>query len=128
MKAHEALARVRSLSNDDLLSGLNGLLSAGRKLIATVIAHLGEVEERRLHLLAGFGSMFAYCVGRLGMSEDEAYRRIEVARLARRCPRVLDALAGGHITLSVAALLNRHLTHANEQSLLVAVSGKTVAQ
>ncbi|HWO14487.1 MAG TPA: hypothetical protein VNN80_33510, partial [Polyangiaceae bacterium] len=85
-------------------------------------------EERRLHLLAGYGSMFAYCTARLGMSEDEACRRIDVARLARRFPLLLEKLAGGHVSLSVAALLKPHLTSANHGDLLAAVAGKTVQQ
>jgi hypothetical protein len=110
--------------------------------MAEVLAHLGEVEERRLHLLAGYGSMFAYCVSRLGMSEDEACRRIDVARLARRHPSLFPLLATGQISLSVAALLKPYLwiergsdeRHSNERAvgevdgLVAAVSGKTVQQ
>src|SRR6188768_2058331 len=94
-------SRVGALSDADLLSGLHGLLRACRQTTAQIIAHLGEVEARRLHLLAGHGSMFAYCVSRLGMSEDEACRRIDVARLARRFPLLLERLAGDQLSLSV---------------------------
>src|SRR5262245_45752259 len=96
---------VRGLSEGELLAGLSGLLSANRRSVALVLAHLAEVEERRLHLIGGYASLFAYCTVRLGMSEDEAYRRIRVARLARRFPSVLEQLASGQISLSVAALL-----------------------
>ena len=41
------------MSDEALLARLNGLLGSSRKLVALVVAHLGEVEERRLHLLAG---------------------------------------------------------------------------
>src|SRR5262245_49291331 len=105
----EELVCVRGLSDDALLDGLGGLLRSGRRWSAQVVAHLGEVEERRLHLIAGHGSLFAYCL-HLGMSEDEAYRRIEVARLVRRFPGVLERLAGGRISLSVAALLKPCIT------------------
>ena len=77
MESGEQLARVRALPDGELVSSLNGLLRASRRTVAEVIAHLGEVEERRLYLLAGHGSMFSYCVARLGMSEDEACRRID---------------------------------------------------
>ena len=117
---------MRALSNEALVTSLNGLLSSGRRLIALTVAHLGEVEERRLHLLAGHSSMFAYCTDRLGMSEDEAYRRIEVARLARGFPILLEMLAAGQVTLSVAALLKPYLTGDNHATLLEAVCGKTV--
>ena len=90
MHIDEHLARVRGLSDQDLLAGLSGVLGSSRKLTAILLAHLGEVDERRLHLIIGHGSLFAYCTGPLGMSEDEACRRIDVARLARRYPLLFD--------------------------------------
>ena len=128
MNIGASLDRLRTLSDDELLAGLNGVLGANRRLVALVLAHLAEVEERRLHLLAGYGSLFAYCTARLAMSEDEAYRRIRVARLARRFPGILALLATGEVTLSVVALLDSLLTEANHTALLAAVSGKTVAR
>ena len=74
------VARVRALSDQELLAGLSGVLGTSRQLTALLLAHLGEVDERRLHLIIGHGSLFAYCTGPLGMSEDEACRRIDVAR------------------------------------------------
>lgn len=120
--------QLRGLSNEALQASLGALVGTGRELTANVIAHLGEVEERRLHLLEGSRSMFDYCTVRLRMSEDEACRRIEVARLAVRFPMLLERLASGALSLSVAALLKNYLTEANHGTLLAAVSGKTVGQ
>ena len=128
MESGEELSGVRALSDGALLSGLSRLLGAHRKMAAQVVAHLGEVEERRLHLIGGFASLFAYCISELGMSEDEACRRIEVARLVRRFPPLFEKLAAGQISLSVAALLKSCLTEANQAGLLDAVSGKSVCQ
>jgi len=128
MDIGEEVVRARMLPDDALLASLVGILGSGRRLTALLVAHLGEVEERRLHLLAGYGSMFEYCTTRLGMSEDEACRRIEVARLARRFPLLYERLASGGVSLSVVALLRHSLTDANHAGLLDAVSGKTVAR
>jgi len=98
MELGAELARVRQLSDGELLSGLEGSLRASRRSVAEVLAHLGEVEERRLHLIGGFGSMFDYCLSRLHMSEGEAYRRIEVARLARRFPQLFEMLVRGELS------------------------------
>src|SRR5690349_11650598 len=110
MDLDDTLRRVRSLSDEALLLGLAHSLRTSRRAVADVVAHLGEVEERRLHLLGGHSSMFAYCSQRLGMSEDEAYRRIEVARACRSFPRLFELLAEGRVSLSVAALLKARLT------------------
>jgi len=61
--------RLEALSDRQLLDGLGAVLGSGRRLVAELVAHLGEVEERRLHLEAACSSMFSYCVHRLGLSE-----------------------------------------------------------
>ena len=128
MNVEEAVEGVRGLSDEELLAGLNRALGTSRRLVAWVLAHLAEVEQRRLHLLAGYSSLFAYCTLRLAMSEDEAYRRIRAAQLARRFPAVLERLASGEISLSVAALLEPYLTRDNHADLLAAVAHQTVAR
>ena len=122
MDIAEHVMRVRTLSDEDLQASLGAVVGTGRKLTALILAHLGEVEERRLHLLSGYDSMFDYCTRRLAMSEDEACRRVEVARLARRFPLLFERLASGAVSLSVAALLKHHLSEANQVALLAAVS------
>src|SRR6187551_733067 len=72
---------------------------------------------------AAHGSLFSYCVGQLGMSEDEACRRIELARLARRFPLLFEELASGRISLSVALLLKPVLTPDNHAELIAAARG-----
>ncbi len=83
---------LRELSNEELEAGLNGLLGAGARLEARVVAHLAEVEERRLHLLAGYSSLYDYCRKRLALSDYEAFARIAAARVARRYPIVFGML------------------------------------
>jgi hypothetical protein len=71
------------LSDDTLLRALSSLVSRDRSTTAALLAHIAEVDARKLYLPAGFPSMFAYCVGELRLSEDGASRRIRVARIAR---------------------------------------------
>ena len=119
---------MAAVSNAALLGGLSELVGSSKQTLARVLAHLGEVEERRLHLDMGYSSMFVYCVKRLGLSEDEACRRIEVSRLARRHPHLFARIASGRVSLSVAALLKPHLTEDNAAALLDLVSGSSVAR
>jgi hypothetical protein len=119
---------LAGLTDAALLGGLSKLVGSGRQLLAEVVAHLGEVEDRRLHLDAGHGSMFSYCLTRLGLSEDEACRRIKIARLARRHTGIYPRLASGQLSLSVVALLEPHLSNSNSEELLNLVSRKSVAQ
>ena len=75
--------KLSGVSDEDLLQGLKGFVANGACVEADVVAHLAEVEERRLHLKAATSSMFDYCLRRLGFSESEAFHRINAARLAR---------------------------------------------
>jgi 5-methylcytosine-specific restriction endonuclease McrA len=60
------------------------------------------------------------------LSEDEASRRIDVARLARRAPLVFWLIAEGRLSLSAAALLKPHIMSPMLAELIGAVSGKSV--
>ena len=70
-----------------------------RETTASLIAHLAELDGRGLHVAAGHSSLFAYCTAVLGLSESEAYKRMEAARAARGFPVVLDRLGDGSLSL-----------------------------
>ena len=102
-----------SLSHLDdhvLLRDLATLVSQDRATTAKLLAHLAEVEERKLYARAAYPSMFLYCVRELRMSEDVAYARIRVARKARQFPAIFPALADGRLHLSAVVQLTPHLT------------------
>jgi hypothetical protein len=63
-------------SDEVLLDHVTELVGSHRVLTAKLVAHLAEIEARRLHLLAGFSSMFDFCTKALRLSEGEAFRRI----------------------------------------------------
>jgi 5-methylcytosine-specific restriction endonuclease McrA len=107
------------------MSALGRLVGSERKLIAKFVLYLGEVEERRLHLRAGFSSMFEFCKKELGLSDGEAFRRILAARLGRRFPIVQHLLASGAVNLTALELVRGWLTDENHAELLDAVSGKS---
>src|SRR5262245_56210261 len=117
--------KLADLSNEELLSGLSAFVGDERRLLARLIAYLGEVEERRLHLEAAYPSLFEYCIRRLGMSDGEAFRRITAARLARQFPTILTKVEQGDIHLSALILLRDYLTQSNHAELLREACGKT---
>src|SRR5262245_36720281 len=118
--------QLGDLTDAQLIGSLEGLLASCRRSGARLIAHLAEVEERRLHLRMACSSMFVYCTARLGMSEDEACRRIDAARLARRFPSAYGLLEDGALNLTTLCLLKPHICGDNSAELLAGVSGKSV--
>jgi hypothetical protein len=71
--------------------------------------------------------MYVYCVDAFHMSEQAAYKRIFVARAARRFPAIFPAVAEGRLHLSAVVLLAAHLTEANADELLGAATHRTKA-
>jgi len=97
------------LGNSELLAGLSELVGQSNVLTAQVLAHLVELEERKLHLELGHSSLFAYCVEALAMSEGSAGRRVTAARLCRRFPEGFERVARGELHLCALCALAPHL-------------------
>ncbi len=119
---------LQDISDTALEAGLSGLLGAGARVEARIVAHLAEVETRRLHLLAGYSSLYDYCRKRLGLSDYEAFIRIAAARVARSYPTVFELLARRQLHLTAICEVREYLTANNHRDLLEAVSGKTKLQ
>ncbi len=113
------------LTHQVVLQGLVTLVARGCTHTAELIAYIGEVDARKLFLPAGHPSMFSYCVNVLHFSEQAAYKRIRVARMARRFPAIFDALAEGRVHLSGLFLLKAFMTRRNADELLAAVTHKS---
>ncbi|HET7496709.1 MAG TPA: hypothetical protein VFM00_00260 [Candidatus Eisenbacteria bacterium] len=116
------------LSDAVLLRNLRIILARNGQLTAALLAHLGEVDARRLYAPAGFSSMFAYCLRELRFAEGPAWRRIQAARAARRFPVLFEAVAEGRIHLTAVCLIAPHLTPGNIKELLRAVGGRSRAE
>jgi hypothetical protein len=110
------------LSDAVLLRDLAALVARDRLTTATLLAHIAEVDTRRLYVPAGYPSMHAYCVDELRLSEDAAYKRIQAARAARQFPALLAALAEGRLHLAAVCLLAPHLTPENADELIEAAT------
>jgi hypothetical protein len=113
------------LSDESLLRGLIALVAQDRTTTAEMLAHIAEVDERRLYLPAGHPSMFAYCVRELHLSEDAAAKRIQAARAARRFPVIFEAVARGRLHLTAVCLLAPYLTEETAAGLIAAAEHKT---
>lgn len=116
---------LQDVSNEALEASLSGLLGAGARVEARIVAHLAEAEERRLHLLAGCSSMYDYCHKRLGLSDYEAFIRIATARVARKYPVVFEMLERRELNLTAVCEVRKLLTVENHRELLAEISGKT---
>ena len=108
-----------SVSDEALLRRLSEILKESRRVEVELVAHIGEVDQRRLYARTEASpSMFVYCTERLHLSASEAYLRLAVARAARKHPAILPMLEDGRLHLSGIAKLAPVLTEANCYALL----------
>jgi hypothetical protein len=124
----KTLSSVAQLSNDELLVRVKHLAEREREATASLIAHLAELDRRRLYLAEGYSSLFSYCTQVLYFSESAAYRRIEAARTGRRFPIILEMLHQGSVNLTTVVLLGGHLTPENQREVLKEAQHKNKRQ
>ena len=120
--------RLAQTSDERLRSDLRDLLASGYRTEARIIAHIAEVEDRKLHLRDGSESLFEYCVSQLGLSNSEAFHRITAARIARQFPMVFTLVEQRALHLTAVCLLRDYLTQENHRELLAVAGGKTKLQ
>ena len=112
------------LSDAALLRDLAALLTKDRLTTAAVLAHIAEVDARKLYVPEGYSSMHEFCVAALRLSEDAAFKRIRAARAARQFPAIFDAVAEGRLHVTGICLLAPHLSPENADELLPAAEGR----
>src|SRR4051812_39941822 len=101
------------LGNRELIDVTRSIAANDRVVTADLIWHLAEIDARKLYFEWACASMVVFCVRELRMSEDVAYKRIGVARVARDFPEVIDALADGRLGLTGVSMLRSYLTPGN---------------
>jgi hypothetical protein len=113
------------LSDAELLTQTRSLVGRSNRLLAELLAHLGEVEARGIHRTRACASLYTYCIHELRFSEDEAFRRVAAARLIRRFPALLDAVASGELHLTGLLMLGPHVTEHNLVEVLARAKYRT---
>ncbi len=106
----------RGLTGDALEAELLGLRRQERQLEVQVLRALIEAERRRLDLDRGYGSLFAYCVERLGYCESAA----------GRCPRLEPMLLAGEVHVSTVAMAAKAIRR--DERILDEIRGRTQRQ
>ncbi|MFH1016769.1 MAG: hypothetical protein V1798_01145, partial [Pseudomonadota bacterium] len=102
-------ANLESLTNSDLHQRTIELAKKEQQTTLELLNHLHEVERRKLFAEEGYGSLWDYVQRALGYSENQAYERISAMRLMFRSDEAKTALERGKLTLTQAAMAERHL-------------------
>src|SRR5207249_6802759 len=103
------------------------LVAQDRATTAALLAHIAEVDARKLYLPAAHPSMFSWCVHELGFPEEVAFKRIRAARAARQFPAIFAMVADGRLNVTAVVLLAPHLASENADGLLGAAAHQSKA-
>lgn len=112
-----------ALSDDALEAAIKRLAAEERGRQAVQLVQLAEFDTRGLAHLAGFPTLYAYCVRELGWSEGAAYERVRAAQAALRFPIILERLKEGRLTMAGVAILAPLLNDQNCSDLLDEAAG-----
>lgn len=96
---------LTTISDTNLKIRIEKLVRHERKITTLLLAHIAEVERRKLHLSWGFSSLFEYLSRGLGYSESAAYRRMQAARAMKQMPELEEKLESGSVNLSQIVLV-----------------------
>jgi hypothetical protein len=119
---------MMELSDDELEARLAELVRAEREGLREFLRHLADFDRRRIANKKAYPSTFEYCTMKLGLSADEAYRRIRVARYSREDQSVLEMIGDGRLTLTSATKLVPALKEGAGPELLQSAANKTVRE
>src|SRR5215831_13493030 len=90
---------LHDVADDAILTRLDSLDTRDWDTSAELLAHLAEVDGRKLYVPLGLPCMRDYCIHGRGYSEDVAKKRIQAARAARRFPVIFEMVAEGRLHL-----------------------------
>ena len=116
---------LEHLADDSIDEGLHLQVEHDRQSTADLLALIAESDRRRRYAELGYGSMKAYCVKTLGLSDDAASKRIQVARKARFLPVIFEAIADGRVHLTGMRLLVPFIDDENVDELICAATHRT---
>ena len=78
---NERMKHLGDLSNTELVASLRARVKSVHLNEASIVAHLVEIEERRLYSDQACSSMWMFCLEREGFSENQTQLRLAAARI-----------------------------------------------
>jgi hypothetical protein len=116
---------IHTLSDAEVESRLKFLARKERELLHLVLAHIKEIEIRRIFLQRGHATMYDYLTKELCYSGSAAMRRLEASRILRDVPGVAAKIHQGTLNLSQLSELSRAIKEKRKEGIEISVQQKT---
>jgi len=97
------------ISDSQVLIEIRAAAATERSSTMRVIDLLKEVNDRKLYLSEGYGSLKEFCIKELKYSESSANRRISAMYACLEMPEIEKKIEDGALSLSVVAQASSHL-------------------
>jgi hypothetical protein len=94
-----------NFSNFEVETAIEKVFKSERNCQIHFILLLKEVYDRKLYLSAGHSSMLNYCVHKFCLSEYSAHKRIQLSKISKKFPEILEALREKKLSLTTASLI-----------------------
>ena len=107
---------LKSIQDEKIISQLKNLVGQEREILAEILYHLLEMQERKLHLAEGYPSLYVYCVKVLNYTEAQAYRRIAAMQLLKEIPELKTNIESGVLNLTHLTQAKKHFKAEAENS------------
>ncbi len=101
----DSIKNIGLLTSSVLIENLKELVRTERKITAQIVAHIKEVERRRVYIDAGYKNLLTFLLQELGYTRAAAQRRIDGARLCEDVPELHENLKSGELNLSQVSML-----------------------
>ncbi|MEK2690489.1 HNH endonuclease [Bdellovibrio sp. GT3] len=116
---------IHTLSDVEVESRLKYLSQKERELLHLVLAHIKEVEIRRIFLQRGYPTMYEYLTKELRYSGSAAMRRLEAARVLGEIPSVARKIHEGSVNLSQLSELARAVKEKGKEGIEISTQQKS---
>lgn len=118
----------KTLTDEQLLTRLECFVDEERLRLHSFLSWLAEADLRKAPITKGYSSTFDYCVRKLKLSEDEAYRRIHAARATVTRPELLSALADGLLSLTAVSKIAPFVQRSDAAEIISRAEGKSARE
>ncbi len=115
-------SKLRSLTDAQLEKSIESVRARELATLGEMLAHLREIDRRRLFSKRGYRSLHDYAIRKLRYAEDQAHRRVSAARLVRDLPEIESKIVDGSLKLTHltdAHTFFRKVEHTKEEKLVI---------
>lgn len=85
------------------------LIATERRIGVEILECLAEIDRRKAYAELRYDGLYTYCVKELGITDSQAYQRIQAMRALRELPELKPMVETGSLSVSAVSKVQTHL-------------------